>query len=58
MIDKLIEMLCLERGETPPQNLREQQKDDNFRSLFNIRPAGSAPGVRGVYRAFYESINS
>jgi O-acetyl-ADP-ribose deacetylase (regulator of RNase III) len=38
MLDKLIEILCREKGEIPPKQLTEQQKGDFFRSLCNIRP--------------------
>jgi O-acetyl-ADP-ribose deacetylase (regulator of RNase III) len=37
MIETLIEILCKERGETPPEHLTEQQKADYFRALCNIR---------------------
>ena len=35
--DRLIEILCKERGETPPK-LTEAQKPDYFRALCNVRP--------------------
>ncbi|MFA5903606.1 MAG: protein-ADP-ribose hydrolase [Desulfobacula sp.] len=38
MLDKLIAILCAERGETPPEFRTEEEKADYFRSLCNIRP--------------------
>lgn len=38
MIETLIEILCLERGEVSPDHLTEQQKAEYFRALCNIRP--------------------
>jgi O-acetyl-ADP-ribose deacetylase (regulator of RNase III) len=38
MIDKLIEILCREKGEAPPDHLTEQQKAEYFRTLCNVRP--------------------
>lgn len=38
MLDRLIEILCLERGELPPKDLSEQQKTAHFRALCNVRP--------------------
>ena len=35
--DRLIEILCKERGETPPK-LTDAQKPDYFRALCNVRP--------------------
>lgn len=37
LLDRLIEMLCAERGEPVPP-LREAQKPDYFRALCNVRP--------------------
>ena len=37
LLDRLIEMLCAERGEPVPP-LREAQKPDCFRALCNVRP--------------------
>lgn len=38
MIDRLIEILCLERGENFPKHQSEHQKAEHFRALCNIRP--------------------
>ncbi len=38
MLDKLIDILCAERGEKPPEFRNEQEKADYFRRLCNIRP--------------------
>ena len=37
VLDKLIEILCAERGESVPR-LTEEQKPDYFRALCNVRP--------------------
>ena len=37
LIDRLIEILCAERGETVPK-LEAEQKPDYFRALCNVRP--------------------
>ena len=37
MINKLIEILCRERGDVPPDHLTERQQADYFRALCNIR---------------------
>jgi O-acetyl-ADP-ribose deacetylase (regulator of RNase III) len=38
MIETLIEILCNELGEVPPEHLTEQRKAEYFRTLCNIRP--------------------
>ncbi len=38
VIDRLIDILCKEKGESPPDDLSELQKDDYFRALCNVRP--------------------
>ena len=38
MLTTLVQILCRERGETPPEHLSGQQKAEYFRALCNIRP--------------------
>lgn len=38
MIERLIEILCQEKGKVPPESLTGQQKDEYFRALCNTRP--------------------
>jgi len=38
MLNRLIDILCHERGENPPELLTEQQQADYFRALCNLRP--------------------
>ena len=37
-LDRLLKILCDERGEAVPQKLTERQKADWFRALCNVRP--------------------
>lgn len=37
-LDRLLEILCEERGESVPENLSEKDKADLFRALCNVRP--------------------
>lgn len=41
MLERLNEILCQERGETPPKYLSTQKKAEYFRALCNIRPPAS-----------------
>lgn len=38
MLDRLIDILCHERGEKPPELLTQQQQAEYFRALCNLRP--------------------
>lgn len=38
MIDRLIDILCKEKGEPPPEHLSDIQKAEYFRALCNVRP--------------------
>ncbi len=38
MIDRLIDILCKEKGESPPEHLSDGHKAEYFRSLCNVRP--------------------
>jgi O-acetyl-ADP-ribose deacetylase (regulator of RNase III) len=37
-LDQLIDILCAERGETPPKHLTENERRNFFRALCNVRP--------------------
>lgn len=38
ILETMINILCYEKGEVPPEHLTEQQKADYFRALCNVRP--------------------